>query len=54
MAWGYAEGPWDEVMRLIGQAHSMLHKKGIMRIQTDIRVGSRCAFCRRGILRLSS
>lgn len=36
-----AEGSWDEVMRLIGQAHTMLHKKGIMRIQTDIRVGSR-------------
>ena len=28
-------------MRLIGQAHSMLHQKGIVRIQTDIRVGSR-------------
>lgn len=28
-------------MRLIGQAHSMLHGKGIVRIQTDIRVGSR-------------
>ncbi|KAI4265818.1 MAG: hypothetical protein L6R35_007028 [Caloplaca aegaea] len=36
------EGPWDEVMRLIGQAHVMLHKKGVVRIQTDIRVGSRC------------
>lgn len=28
-------------MRVIGQAHCMLHEKGIMRIQTDIRVGSR-------------
>lgn len=28
-------------MRLIGQAHFMLHRKGIVRIQTDIRVGSR-------------
>ncbi len=28
-------------MRLIGQAHFMLHQKGIVRIQTDIRVGSR-------------
>lgn len=35
------EGSWDEVMQLIGQAHTMLHKKGIVRIQTDIRVGSR-------------
>lgn len=35
------EGAWDDVMRIIGQAHFMLHKKGIVRIQTDIRVGSR-------------
>ncbi|CAF9928454.1 MAG: hypothetical protein HETSPECPRED_006836 [Heterodermia speciosa] len=35
------EGSWDDVMRLIGQAHVMLHDKGIVRIQTDIRVGSR-------------
>ncbi|KAF6225235.1 hypothetical protein HO133_010432 [Letharia lupina] len=35
------EGPWDDVMRLIGQAHFMLHQKGVVRIQTDIRVGSR-------------
>ena len=28
-------------MRVIGQAHVMLHEKGIVRIQTDIRVGSR-------------
>ena len=37
------EGSWDDVMRLIGQAHSMLHEKGALRIQTDIRVGSRSA-----------
>ena len=35
------EGPWDEVMRVIGMAHTMLHEKGVVRIQTDIRVGSR-------------
>ena len=35
------EGSWDDVMRLIGQAHQMLHEKGIIRIQSDIRVGSR-------------
>ena len=35
------EGTWDDVTRLIGQAHFMLHKKGIVRIQTDIRIGSR-------------
>jgi len=40
----YIEGPWDDVLRVIGQAHSLLHEKGIVRIQTDIRVGSRYAF----------
>lgn len=35
------EGSWDEVMQIIGRAHSMLHKQGVVRIQTDIRVGSR-------------
>lgn len=28
-------------MTLIGQAHTLLHEKGVVRIQTDIRVGSR-------------
>ena len=28
-------------MTVIGQAHTMLHEKGVVRIQTDIRVGSR-------------
>lgn len=31
-------------MNLIGQAHTMLHDRGILRIQTDIRVGSRLVF----------
>lgn len=35
------DGPWDEVMELIGRCHTMLHEKGIVRIQTDIRVGTR-------------
>ncbi|KAK4988533.1 UPF0045 protein M15 [Elasticomyces elasticus] len=35
------EGSWDDVMRVIGQCHSMLHANGIVRIQSDIRVGSR-------------
>lgn len=35
------EGRWEDVMRLIGQAHVMLHDQGVARIQTDIRVGSR-------------
>lgn len=29
------------VMRVIGQAHSLLHANGVVRIQSDIRVGSR-------------
>ena len=37
----FTEGSWDDVMRLIGQAHTLLHDKGIVRIQSDIRVGSR-------------
>jgi hypothetical protein len=28
-------------MTLIGQCHTMLHTNGILRIQSDIRVGSR-------------
>lgn len=35
------EGPWNNVMKIIGQAHQVLHEQGIVRIQTDIRVGSR-------------
>jgi hypothetical protein len=29
------------VHQVIGQAHTILHQQGIVRIQTDIRVGSR-------------
>ena len=28
-------------MRVIGQCHTMLHQNGVVRIQSDIRVGSR-------------
>lgn len=35
------EGTWDECMRVIGQCHTMLHANGVVRIQSDIRVGSR-------------
>ncbi|EMG45425.1 Cell wall biogenesis protein, putative, partial [Candida maltosa Xu316] len=35
-------GPWNEVMDLIGQMHQLLHDKhGVLRIQSDIRVGTR-------------
>lgn len=35
------EGSWDAVMKVIGQCHAMLHQNGVVRIQSDIRVGSR-------------
>ncbi|KAK7207860.1 YkoF-like protein [Myxozyma melibiosi] len=35
------EGPWDEVMTLIGKAHELIHKLGVPRAQSDIRVGTR-------------
>ncbi|PVI01499.1 hypothetical protein DM02DRAFT_654381 [Periconia macrospinosa] len=35
------EGSWDQVMKVIGQCHAMLHANGVVRIQSDIRVGSR-------------
>ncbi|CAI7674076.1 unnamed protein product [Penicillium discolor] len=35
------EGSWDRVHQVIGQAHTILHQKGIVRIHTDIRVGTR-------------
>lgn len=37
----FLEGPWDDVMRVIGQAHALVHQNGVPRVQTDIRVGSR-------------
>lgn len=35
------EGSWDEVMKVIGQAHSVVHQVGPQRIQTSMRVGTR-------------
>ena len=35
------EGSWDHVMRVIGQAHSLVHKKGVVRVQTSMRIGTR-------------
>ena len=34
------EGPWDAVMKVIGQAHTLLHNSQVDRVQTDIRVGT--------------
>ena len=28
-------------MRVIGQAHSLVHQNGVLRVQTDIRAGTR-------------
>lgn len=38
------EGSWDEVMRVIGQAHTLVHQGGVLRVQTDIRAGTRWVF----------
>ncbi|KAK4123474.1 hypothetical protein N657DRAFT_572592 [Parathielavia appendiculata] len=35
------EGSWDEVMKVIGQAHTIVHKTGAVRVQTSMRVGTR-------------
>lgn len=35
------EGSWDEVMRLVGQAHSVVHEMGVGRVQSSMRVGTR-------------
>lgn len=35
------EGSWDDVFRIIGQAHTLVHKNGVLRVQTDIRAGTR-------------
>ncbi|KAI5298317.1 hypothetical protein KEM55_003544, partial [Ascosphaera atra] len=35
------EGPWNEVFKVIGQCHKILHDNGVLRVQTDVRVGTR-------------
>ncbi|KAI1773673.1 hypothetical protein F4818DRAFT_442980 [Hypoxylon cercidicola] len=35
------EGSWDDVMKVIGQAHSVVHSKGVVRVQSSMRVGTR-------------
>ncbi|KAK0738422.1 YkoF-like protein [Schizothecium vesticola] len=35
------EGSWDEVMRVVGQAHAVVHAMGVVRVQTSMRVGTR-------------
>ncbi len=36
----FAEGSWDEVMKVIGQAHALVHQKGVLRVQSSMRVGT--------------
>lgn len=36
-----AEGSWDEVMTVIGKAHTAVHERGVFRVQSSMRVGSR-------------
>ncbi|EKD21143.1 putative cell wall biogenesis protein Ecm15 [Drepanopeziza brunnea f. sp. 'multigermtubi' MB_m1] len=38
---GTTVGSWDAVMRVIGQAHTLVHQNGVLRVQTDIRAGTR-------------
>ncbi|EJT73205.1 hypothetical protein GGTG_10054 [Gaeumannomyces tritici R3-111a-1] len=35
------EGSWDEVMKVIGQAHAVVHRGGCQRVQSSLRVGTR-------------
>ncbi|CAG9937730.1 unnamed protein product [Clonostachys rosea f. rosea IK726] len=35
------EGSWDEVMSAIGKAHAVVHERGVVRVQSSMRVGSR-------------
>ncbi|KAH6888651.1 MTH1187/YkoF-like protein [Thelonectria olida] len=35
------EGSWDEVMAAVGKAHAVVHKRGVVRVQSSMRVGSR-------------
>ncbi|KAF2673918.1 DUF77-domain-containing protein [Microthyrium microscopicum] len=35
------EGSWDDVTKVIGQAHEMLHQNGIVRVHSSIRIGTR-------------
>ncbi|QPG73003.1 UPF0045 protein M15 [Brettanomyces nanus] len=35
------EGEWSEVMDVIGRLHEKVHSMGVLRIQSDIRVGTR-------------
>lgn len=38
------EGSWDDVFRVVGQAHALVHAGGVVRVQSSMRVGTRCVF----------
>ncbi|KAI1365223.1 YkoF-like protein [Xylaria arbuscula] len=46
------EGSWDEVMRVIGQAHSVVHARGVVRVQSSMRVGTRLVVIFNSLLKL--
>ncbi|QPH02122.1 hypothetical protein C2857_006328 [Epichloe festucae Fl1] len=35
------EGRWTDVMTVIGKAHAVVHGKGVVRVQSSLRVGTR-------------
>lgn len=35
------EGSWKDVTEIIGKAHEYVHGMGVLRIQSDIRIGTR-------------
>ncbi|CAB4256931.1 similar to Saccharomyces cerevisiae YBL001C ECM15 Non-essential protein of unknown function [Maudiozyma barnettii] len=35
------EGPWKDVTNLIGELHEYSHSQGVMRVHSDIRIGTR-------------
>jgi len=39
-----AEGNWDEVLAVVGKAHTVVHRRGVVRVQSSMRVGSRYVF----------
>lgn len=35
------EGSWDEVMAVVGKAHTVVHRRNVLRVQSSMRVGTR-------------
>lgn len=35
------EGKWEDVMTAIGKAHAVVHERGVVRVQSSMRVGTR-------------